>query len=96
MRILYDSKQLQFKTPFGTLTPGEQCTLQMHVPYTVQAKAVECVIQRENGAPVKTTTLEFAKKMGAYEIQWERYYDHGLASRVIEHFISKPKKIILD
>ena len=23
MRILYDSKQPQFKTPFGTLTPGQ-------------------------------------------------------------------------
>ena len=27
MRILYDSKQPQFKTPFGTLTPGQVCTL---------------------------------------------------------------------
>ena len=26
MRILYDSKQPQFKTPFGTLTPGQVCT----------------------------------------------------------------------
>ena len=38
MRILFDSKQSHFKTPFGTLTPGEECTLCIHVPASVQAK----------------------------------------------------------
>ncbi len=37
MRILYDSKQLHHKTPFGTLTPGESCTLCIHIPATVAA-----------------------------------------------------------
>ena len=27
MRILFDSKQEAFKTPFGCLTPGQTCTL---------------------------------------------------------------------
>ena len=31
MRILYDSKQPQFKAPFGTLTPGQVCTLHTHL-----------------------------------------------------------------
>ena len=68
MRILYDSKQLQFKSPFGTLTPGQACTLHIHIPHTVQAKSVECILQAENGTHVQTTTLEYAKKLGAYEI----------------------------
>ena len=68
MRILYNSKHPQFKSPFGTLVPGEVCTLHIHVPYTVQAKSVECILQTENGAPVKTVVMEFAKKLGAYEI----------------------------
>ena len=68
MRILYDSKQLQFKSPFGTLVPGEVCTLNIHVPHTVQAKSVECILQTENGTPLKTVTMEYAKKIGAYEI----------------------------
>ena len=68
MRILYDSKQLQFKSPFGTLTPGECCTLQIHVPHMVQAKSVEIILQSENGTPVKTAIMEYAKKLGAYEI----------------------------
>ena len=68
MRILYDSKQTQFKTPFGTLTPGENCTLNIHIPATVQAKAVECIIQQENGDHAMTVPMEYAKKHGAYEI----------------------------
>ncbi len=68
MRILYDSKQLQFKSPFGTLTPGQTCTLQIHVPHTVQAKSVECILQAENGTHVQTVTMDYAKKLGAYEI----------------------------
>ena len=68
MRILFDSKQPQFKTPFGTLIPGQDCTLHIHVPATVQAKAVECFIFRENGQLAKTVAMEYAKKHGAYEI----------------------------
>ena len=68
MRILYDSKQLQFKTPFGTLTPGQNCTLHIHIPHTVQAKSVDIVIQAEDGRQVQTATMEYAKKLGAYEI----------------------------
>ncbi len=68
MRILYDSKQTQFKSPFGTLVPGEECTLNIHVPHTVQAKSVECVLQNEDGSHLRTVPMEFAKKIGAYEI----------------------------
>ena len=68
MRILFDSKQEQFKSPFGTLVPGQDCTLHIHVPYTVGAKAVECILQAENGAPVQTAVMTYAKKMGAYDI----------------------------
>ena len=68
MRILFDSKQPQFKTPFGTLVPGQECTLHIHIPSTVQAQVVECFIFRENGQLAKTVPMEYAKKLGAYEI----------------------------
>ena len=68
MRILFDSKQTQFKTPFGTLVPGENCTLNIHIPATVQAKSVECIFQEENGTQVMAVPMEYAKKHGAYEI----------------------------
>ena len=32
MRILFDSKLSQFKTPFGVLRPGEVCTLHIQIP----------------------------------------------------------------
>jgi glycosidase len=68
MRILFDSKLPQFKTPFGTLTPEEKCTLHIHIPSTVDAKLVECVFQNEDGSSAFICTMEYAKKQGAYDI----------------------------
>ena len=68
MRILFDSKLPQFKTPFGTLTPEEKCTLHIHIPSTVGAKLVECIIQHPDGSPALTCTMEYAMKQGAYDI----------------------------
>ena len=45
MRILYDSKLLAHKDPFGTLTPGESCKLNIHIPAAVQATKVMCMVQ---------------------------------------------------
>ena len=68
MRILFDSKLLQFKDPFGTLTPGQPCTLHIHIPSTVQTTAVECIVNHENGSHAQTAGLSFAMKKGAYDI----------------------------
>ena len=68
MRILYDSKQLQFKDPFGTLVPGQNCTLNIHIPSTVQATGVECIFNHENGVHAMTIEMTYRKKMGAYDI----------------------------
>lgn len=44
--------------------------------------------------------VELAKKFcdtfGKYELEIERYYDHSLACRVLEHITRKPQGIILD
>ena len=68
MRILFDSKLPHFKTPFGTLTPAEKCTLNIHIPSAVGAKTVECVFQNEDGSPAFTVAMEYAMKQGAYDI----------------------------
>jgi len=47
MRILYDSKKRIHKDPFGTLTPDEICTLNIHIPASVGAVKVECVIRMD-------------------------------------------------
>ena len=68
MRILFDSQQSHYKTPFGTLTPNENCTLRIHIPSSVDAKLVECVLQNEDGSPAMICTMEYAMKQGAYDI----------------------------
>ena len=73
MRILFDSKISQFKTPFGTLTPGQNCTLHIHIPSTVQATAVTCLIRNEDQSPALSVPMEYQKKKGAYDIFGGRF-----------------------
>lgn len=68
MRILYDSKQLRFKDPFGTLTPGQTCSLHIHIPATVRATSVTCELLYENHTPAQTATLTKTSNAGPYEI----------------------------
>ena len=68
MRILYDSKQPQFKTPFGTLTPGQVCTLHIHIPASVLTTKVTCVFNHEDGSWAQNAVLAFQMKKGAYDV----------------------------
>ena len=67
MRILYNSKDTQFKDPFGTLRPGESCTLRIHIPSSVQAQKVECVILNQDHSPALTVDMPYQFKKGAYD-----------------------------
>jgi len=68
MRILFDSKQPQFKTPFGCLTPGQVCTLNIHIPAAVQAVNVTVILNYEQGQTAQTIPLEYRMKKGPYDI----------------------------
>ena len=68
MRILYDSKQLCFKTPFGTLTPGQECTLHLHIPASVRAASAECVLTQEDGTPFDAIPMVLSRQEGDYHI----------------------------
>ena len=68
MRILYDSKLPQFKIPFGTLIPGQECTLNIHIPATVQATGVTCELLYDDHSPARSVAMDFNMKKGAYEI----------------------------
>ena len=76
MRILFDSKQLQYKTPFGTLTPDQTCTLTIHIPSSVQATKVTCILNHEYGATAQEATLEYKMKRGAYDIFQGKFSIH--------------------
>ena len=68
MRILYDSKKLQYKDPFGTLTPGKTCTLHIHIPCSVESTRVLCVIRQENGSHAMNVELHRDRREGPYDV----------------------------
>ena len=68
MRILFDSRKLTFKDPFGTLTPHQSCTLHIHIPSSVQATHVQCQFCHENGEDAFAVPMQYAMKRGAYDI----------------------------
>ena len=49
MRILFDSKLSQFKTPFGTLKPGEKCTIHIDIPVSCRTRQAELCLLEEDG-----------------------------------------------
>ena len=68
MRILFDSKQLQYKSPFGTLVPQEECTLTIHIPATVQTTAVECRILYQDNSPAFAVPMEYKMKKNKFRL----------------------------
>ena len=68
MRILYDSKQLAFKDPFGTLTPGNDCTLHIHIPTQIHTTEVACIVNYEDGKRALTFPLTLEKHVGPYDV----------------------------
>ena len=53
MRILFDSKLSQFKTPFGTLQENETCTFHILIPCSCRTTAAALVLQAENGQELR-------------------------------------------
>ncbi len=67
MRILFNSRDLQFKDPFGTLLPGQTCTLRIQIPESVCPQAVECVFVWDDYSPAFSVFLTPDRKVGLYE-----------------------------
>ena len=68
MRILFDSKQTIHKEPFGTLTPGQCCSLCIHIPTTVQATAVNCLLSCDSTDATHSALLTKQETRGAYDL----------------------------
>ena len=68
MRILYDSKKLIHKDPFGTLTPGQNCRLNIHVPQSVGATKVECLIRMDGTYDEQVVPMTAAEVRGPYQV----------------------------
>jgi len=61
-------------------------------------KFAELMIEKALGHNFKAIELaqEFRQVIGRFEMEIEPYYDHGLACRVLDHILQKPKGIILE
>ena len=68
MRILFDSKNPIHKDPFGTLTPGQACRLNIHIPADLKASEVSCVLNHQDGTPAFSVPMILEKTHGAYEV----------------------------
>ena len=55
MRILFDSKKEEHKTPFGCLREGECCTLRLHTPDVCGAIGVTLLVSGEGGFSLSVT-----------------------------------------
>ncbi len=85
MRILFDSKKLSYKNPFGTLTPLQNCQLHIHIPASVKTTAVECVFLKENGEEFYTVQLHFQEQADAYDI-WQGEFHFAEAGLYFYYF----------
>ena len=68
MRILFDSKELCYKEPFGTLIPGQLCRLNIHIPASVGTVRVECVLALDGTDRQVTVPMYFSENKGVYQI----------------------------
>ena len=70
MRILFDSKKEEYKSPFGCVTPTDSCRMCIRIPVTVKTAAVRIVVERENGALYEEFSMTRKATEGAYEL-WQ-------------------------
>jgi cyclomaltodextrinase len=57
MRILFNSKLSQFKTPFGVLAPGQTCSIHLQIPVNCRTVRAELVLKKENAGEDRRVLL---------------------------------------
>lgn len=68
MRILFDSRDARFKTPFGTLQTGEACVLHLYVPPSAGADGVCLMLEDCDGGAVAEFPFTLARHEGEYAV----------------------------
>ena len=68
MRILFDSKKAIHKTPFGTISAGQECTLNIHIPGDVGAIQTHCILTPDGGGEPISVPLFCSAQEGPYDI----------------------------
>lgn len=67
MRILYNSRDARYKTPFGTLEKGELCCQRIEIPAEIRTVRVELVLLREDGSDYRTVPMQRESAQELYE-----------------------------
>ncbi len=92
MRILFDSTLPQYKMPFGTLNPGQICTLNIHIPASVRTTAVTCILKYDDASTTaQVISLALSAQKGPYEV-WTGTFSITNPGLFFYYFyISKPE-----
>ena len=53
MRILFDSRELEYKRPFGTLTVDQTCELRVKTPKEIETRSIQLVLERDDGSALE-------------------------------------------
>ena len=67
MRILFDSRDEQYKQPFGVLTEHQPCVLRIKTPKEIETRAVQLVMDRDDG-PSMEYAFVWAGGEGDYDL----------------------------
>ncbi len=68
MRILFDSRSDQHKTPFGTVRTGDMCILNVHIPKDVGTCKAELMVEDCDEKPIFELPMTKTATEGDYEI----------------------------
>ena len=68
MRILYDSRDEQYKQPFGVLTEGQRCVIRVKIPKELETRFAQLVAEREDDNPALEFPFAWAGGEGEYDV----------------------------
>ena len=68
MRILYNSKDTNFKLPFGTLIEGQKCNISIHIPRSCQTVDVKLMLLLEDMSEHGAVVMDKSDATDDYEI----------------------------
>lgn len=67
MRILYDSKKIEYKTPFGALASGSECNINIKIPVSCEAGKVYICMKNDNTDEEKRFLMQYVSSSDDYD-----------------------------
>ena len=73
MRILYDSKKEEYKSPFGALRLGQKCTITVRIPAACRTREVYLCFENDNTADTFRLNMELTGEKDSYQSYTARF-----------------------